>query len=378
MRVILHIGQNPAATGYVQHMLGQNWGALIEHGVLYPSVDAEGVAQNLRRLLRPEQTAPAPTGAPHSALAHALWAAQDPASGGARHLIPPAFSGLPSAAEMVKTLTAQRDQLTPETLVLCAPEFALAGQYGTAALAPIQTLLKGCDITLYCSLERPDLHMAAWHQARIDAGEAVDALRETVQREYLDSVHFDYVKLLSPWQEAFPKAQLILRGPQDVAAAGGHVQDFLNQTQLPQPEGFILSEPPQQDLPAPSRAWSDLQRHANRLSADPRALTLFDAAKAAAARKHPLPRDVEIEGFGADLRQEMQDRFVPIHDALCQISRRDSALFADLEDIATPLSIPQHDATRQAFTALQQTRWPRWHPAPLRRLLRKLKHALTS
>ncbi|MQQ09608.1 hypothetical protein GFB49_14160 [Epibacterium sp. SM1979] len=377
MRALLHIGHAQPDAAQLQQFLAHNWGALMENGVLYPSVEAEGVAHNLCSLIRTADQKPSHNTliqAPHTALAHALWSAHPNGQDRPPHVVPPAFSALPYVVQQVKTIEAQIAQLKPETLVLSAPELALAAHYDTAAMDRMAALLKGYDVAIYCVLQRPDLHLPHVHHARIAAGEKLDTLAASMQNAYFDSVHFDYSKLLEPWQKSFPEAQIILRSPQDVAASGGLVRDFIKQAKVPVPTDLTLSdpEPTQADL----LAWSEVLRRANHLTDDPSAQALLQDAITTTQTRRALPRDEQIDFFCSDLRAQMHEAFAPIHDQISQFHKDGTALFPDLDAMSISPALSLDQATSDSFKALRRSHWPLFQPAPLRGLLRALKQEI--
>lgn len=365
----------------MQRWLAENWLPLAQSGILYPSVEAAGVAQNLKAILC-EAASTDPLPAPHDALAYRALADQDPGRGDTA-LLPPAtaktYRALPGAKQMLKTLQSQIRQLAPEVVVLSSELMSHWGDHAPDAITQLQTLFQGADVEIYCSLQRPDQFLAAIHGRRLEMGAPLPNLADAAENLYLDTVYFDYCRLLTPWRDAFPKAKLHLRNAASVEAAGGLIEDFTNQvtTAFPASLTNTPSVPPLPHMPLPYAAQAILQ-HANGVSRDPVLLKTLQTSLANSHRRHPAPANDQVELLGAPQRAKLHAAFVPLHDQLSSWAGTPEGLFPDLDAMRSPQAKPLQQVTPRVLKTLLRHTWPILQPKPMRLLLRSLKRELAQ
>ena len=362
MKVVIFFGHHKVGSTALQAFLARNALPLMRSGILYPSVEAEGLAHTLARALTPE-TEPVLSAMnvrePHNALAFRMLTQ---AAGGK----PPPWHGpLPAYAQMVRALRQQVRFLKPHTVILCSEVMSNFGAHHPELIDDLRAIFPEADYELYCVLRRPDAYLVSWHAQRLRFGDKLDALSAGAAKRYFASIHFDYKKLLAPWVERFPEARFHIRNYADVLAAGGSTEDFTALCGSDFPAGLAAAERTNTSLP---RAAMEIARRGNcDLSADDaRDLRnfLFDPENGL----RPIANS-EIEMFGAALRADMAGRFAPIHDYLSKLTGR-PAFFPDIAEVARPAPLPEAAAVAQLLAQIDRTRLPQ---EPLRAYIDTLR-----
>ncbi|MEI4473079.1 hypothetical protein [Frigidibacter sp. MR17.24] len=323
MRVCLFIGHHKVGSTALQAFLSRNAGALARAGILYPPVESEGMAILLRQLADPE--APAQTSfnarEPHNAL---VFRMKHEALGAG---VPPWHPGLPSVHQMLLSIANQVRFLQPRAIILCAESFSTLADR-PALIDRLAQLFASADVSLHCTLRRPDRHLASWHAQRLRFGEAPEPLSGAGLDDYLDTIHVDYARVIEAWRAAFPRARLSLRRYDEVLAAGGSIEDFRLESGLDFPDGL---EAPERLNPSLHPALIAIGRRITLQSAPGQAIPVIEALiEASSGLGDPAPREVEL--LGPANRARLAARFAPIAARLDAVAGR--RLFPDLDGLA--------------------------------------------
>lgn len=364
MKVIIYFGHHKVGSTALQAYLARNALALLEHGILYPAAESEGLSHLLAQALG-RQDRPAlgcmNVREPHNALAFRMLA------GKTGRKTPPWHGPLPGLAAMLNTLTHQVEVLQPHTVILCSEVFANFGAGHEDLIAKLHGLFPAAEWELYCALRRPDEYMASWFGQRLRFGHQLEPLSSPGSGQ-TGSIHFNYRRMVEPWVREFEGCQLHLRNYSDILAAGGSVQDFTAQAGCAFPDGLPAGGRSNEGLP---RAAYEIIRRANRDLPPEQAQALRDFFLAAPGGLIPV-RNSDVELFGAERRQQLADAFAPIHDYLSQLTGR-PAFFPGLDEMRSPRPVPEAEATAQILAKLD----PAALPAPeLSRFISSLQRDL--
>lgn len=345
MRVILFIGHHKVGSTALQDFLARNSVALAQAGILYPSVDFEGMALMLATATgrhEPPDVLPINAREPHNALAFRMLAEHR------NHDIPPFHKGLPGQKQMVRAIRKQIEFLSPETVILAAEVFANFAPAGADLITFLHNIFPaGTEFTVIATLRRIDEYLASWHGQRLKFGHDVAPLRTGGMEGYFGNIHFDYRLMLGGWLDTLPEARFVLRDYGAVMAAGGSVADFIAQTGLEFPQGLVAEQKTNESL---HRGIYEIARRGNQALPGPMAGKLRKFLRDMTPHLD-LPDSGTVELFGADNRRIMMDRFAPIHGFLEQASGR-SPFFADLDAARAILPNPEAAVCRQALDGL--------------------------
>jgi len=348
MRVILFIGHHKVGSTSLQDFLSRNTVALARAGILYPSVDFEGMALMLATAITgqdPEGVLPINAREPHNALAFRMLAEQK------KGQVPAFHKGLPSTGQMIRAIRKQVAFLNPHTVILAAEVFANFASASPDLIAKLAGIFPDADFTVLATLRRIDTYLASWHGQRLKFGHKLAPLRAKGEQGgmqgYFGNIHFDYRLMLEGWIDKMPDTRIILRDYSAVRAAGGSIPDFITQAGLDLPPGLV---PEQRTNESMHRALYEIARLGNKA---------LNPAQAGQLRRFlrrvtpelDLPPSAEIELFGAENRARMAERFAPIHDYLSEISGTEP-FFADQPEVAKPLPASEMEAVRHALARL--------------------------
>lgn len=346
MKVILFIGHHKVGSTSLQQFLSQNYRPLLQAGILYPSVDSQGFAHNIASTLDPDfdtSNLPINVREAHNALAFRMLAENS------KRKVPPYHKNLPSSRQMLVGIKEQMKVLKPHTVILCAEVFS---NFAAADRSLIKTLFdtfKGHEITLTCTLRRPDEYITSWQGQRLKFGQQLDSLNGAGMNFYFPSIHFDYKRMLAAWIKVFKGANLVLRDYNDVLASGGSVEDFIAHSGADFPAGLPQSANSNPSIP---RALMEVARQGNHVLSGHDAHELREYLIGCPERI-TLPKNHNVEMFGAKNREMLLERFIPIHNWLGRINNQ-KAFFADMEDATILRPLPEHEATRSALPQVQQ------------------------
>ncbi|GAA6202873.1 hypothetical protein [Aquicoccus sp. SU-CL01552] len=346
MKVILFIGHHKVGSTSLQDFLARNSVALAQAGILYPSVDFEGMALMLGAATgryAPEGVLPINAREPHNALAFRMLAEHD------KGKVPGFHKGLPARGQMERAIRKQIEFLRPEAVILAAEVFANFAPADPALIQGLRNIFPPeAEITVIATLRRIDDYLASWHGQRLKFGHKIAPLSAGGLQGYFGNIHFDYRLMLEGWLKEVPEARFVLRDYADVRAAGGSVADFIAQSGLTFPEGL---GPEQRTNESLHRGVYELARRGNEVLPGPQAGALRRWLRVLTPELD-LPKSSEIELFGEQNRAEMVDRFTPIQQFLGEVSGK-APFFPDLEAARQPLPVPEVEVFRHALARLR-------------------------
>lgn len=364
MKIILYIGHHKVGSTALQVFFAQNWLRLIRAGILYPSVESTGFANNLARALSDDDAdIPMPFNVrePHSALAYRMMSEVSPRK------VPQQFTNLPASGQMFHALRAQIKQLNPKAMVLSSEAFSNFGDVQPNLIKRLRRAFPKAELEIYCALRRPDDYLVSWHGQRMKVAEKIKPLHNGGTAPYFDTIHFDFRKVVQAWVQHMPDARLVLRNYADILAAGGSIEDFIAQCGTDFPTDLVSPGRANASLP---RAAMELVRRANHdLPAD-QARPLCHYLLEQGDRLNPV-KNADVEMFGADLRADLATRFAPVHDYLSELTG--SPFFPGIDQLPTPRPIPEAQANAELLARIDPDELP--HPA-LRDYIDKLKHEI--
>lgn len=345
MKIVLFIGHHKVGSTSLQDFLSRNAVALARAGILYPSVDFEGMALMLASAVSGEELhgiLPINAREPHNALAFRMLAEHNNGK------VPPYHKGLPASGQMFRAIAKQIEFLNPHTVILAAEVFANFGPTSPTLIARLRDAFPDGEFTIIATLRRVDEYLASWHGQRLRFGHSPAPLRGSGKaggmQGYFGNIHFDYRRMLQGWIDGMPQARLILRDYADVRAAGGSVADFVAQAGLELPSRLAGEQRSNASL---HRGIYEIARRGNQALPRPSA----DKLRRFLERLTPeldLPPSGDIEMFGAQNRQIMAERFAPVHDFLGQASGK-NPFFEDQQEVAKIRPIPELEVFRQAL-----------------------------
>jgi len=351
MKAILYFGHHKVGSTALQSFLFRNQAVLMQHGLLYPDVESEGLTHAIAKFLEASgpsadlaarlsaaaQSQPQSMNArePHNALAFQMLAQATKGS------VPDWHKGLPGVPQMLRTLRLQAKLLQPQAVVLCSEVMSNFGPRHPKLIKRVRDIYPTADHVLYCVLRRPDEYLISWHAQRLRFGNKVLSLRDGAALNYTGSIHFDYRSTVEPWLTAFPGAPWQLRNYADVLQAGGSVEDFFAVNNLQVPTGATPAGRTNESLP---RAAMEIARRANHDLPAKEARDLRQYLLNCGDHITPIPNK-EIEMFGAELRAELFKRFAPIHAWLSEQTGQ-AAFFPDIDDMTRVRPVPEADATQ--------------------------------
>lgn len=341
MRVILFIGHHKVGSTSLQDFLARNGVALAQAGILYPSVDFEGMALMLATAagrFQPGEVLPINAREPHNALAFRMMAEID------KGKVPGFHKMLPATKQMIRAIQTQIEFLSPHTVILAAEVFANFAPADPALIARLAEIFPGAEITVIATLRRIDEYLASWHGQRLKFGHDVAPLRAGGMEEYFATIHFDYQRMLGGWFDMLPDARFILRDYGAVMGAGGSIADFVAQTGLDLPQGLAPEQKTNESL---HRGIYEIARRGNQALPGPMAGKLRRFLRDVSGQLD-LPASGTVELFGPENRRIMADRFAPIHGFLERASGR-APFFADLDAVRSLLPNPEAAVYRHAL-----------------------------
>ncbi|NRB19376.1 MAG: hypothetical protein HRU33_17845 [Rhodobacteraceae bacterium] len=346
MKIILFIGHHKVGSTSLQDFLSRNSVALAQAGILYPSVDFEGMSLMLAAAISgktPDESLPINAREPHNALAFKMLAEHN------KGKVPPFHKGLPATGQMVRAIRKQVEFLAPHTVILAAEVFANFAPTSPDLITRLRDIFPEADITVVATLRRIDDYLASWHGQRLKFGHKPAPLRDTGAQSYFGNIHFDYRLMLEGWIQGMPEARFILREYRDVRQSGGSVADFITQTGLKVPRRLSKERKTNQSL---HRGLYEIARLGNKalrpLLANELRRNLQDLTP-----ELGLPASADIELFGAQHRQLMQEQFEPIHAFLAEVSGK-APFFKDQAQVETLRPIPEMEVFRLALAGVTQ------------------------
>jgi len=342
MRAICHIGHHKTGTTSLQAFLSCNAPSLLKAGILYPWVESQGAAfavANAVGRLDPSEMLPINIREAHNALAFRMLADSVES-----WKVPSYHTDLPHSRQMLLALNNQIEAIRPDHIVLCSEVMSQFGKVAKGQIGRLRGIgLAGADeITIWCTLRRPDEQLVSWHGQQIRFGQAPAPLSDPENGLNLDWLHVDYRGVLEPWLDEIPEAKIVLRPYAETLAEGGSVKDFLKHAGIQFPKQ--LRSVPRMNVSLKPAVLA-LMREANLTLSGPAARELAQVLPLL-TKGFTLARSSEVELLGQRARDRLLEHFLPIHDWLSEISGRE-ALFTDLDEISRCRDIPESEAFRQ-------------------------------
>lgn len=354
MKIILFIGHHKVGSSALQEYLCRNAVALLEQGVLYPAVEAEGLAR-LQAGGPPEPaTDPLPPNLreAHNALAFSMIADQTGSP------IPPLHQNLPTTDEMLALLARQVEMFQPQVMILAAEVFSHFANISDDLIARLLAAFPKADIQLTATFRRVDDYLISWHGQRLRFGHAVRPLPKGAMGHYLKTIHFDYRKMLRGWILALPPTRRVLRPYDAVMAAGGSVQDLMAQSGLALP---VAPQPGTRVNQGLHRGLIEIASQCNAQLEAEDAQDVFRVLLRLGATLD-LPPSSQIELYGTAARVRLADRFAPIHDWLSKVAQTPS-FFADIDALRRLQPHSEHDAANAALSQIRAAHLKEFAPA---------------
>jgi len=346
MPVILFIGHHKVGSTSLQDFLSRNSVALARAGILYPSVDFEGMSLTLATAVgtfTPDGALPINAREPHNALAFRMMAEIG------KGRVPQFHKGLPSTGQMFRAILSQIEFIEPHTVILAAEVFANFAPTDPKLITRLAKVFPKDDFTVIATLRRIDEYLASWHGQRLKFDHKLAPLRTNGMDEYFHNIHFDYQLMLKGWLDKMPNARFILREYSAVMDAGGSVSDFITQTSLELPQGLTAEQKTNESL---HRGIYEIARRGNHELPN----MLSTKLRRILRKMTPdlgLPPSGSIELFGVENRQRMVDRFEPIHAFLGEVSGQ-IPFFPDLDAARNILPNPESEVFQHALEGVCQ------------------------
>ncbi|MCB1396681.1 MAG: hypothetical protein H6898_12625 [Rhodobacter sp.] len=364
MRAICHIGHHKTGTTSLQAFLAQNSHELLKAGTLYPWVENEGAANAVAKALRgrdDDDELSINIREAHNALAFRMLADTLPA-----WKVPGYHRMLPHSNQMMRAIELQIRELQPETTTLCSEVMSHFGKIAPDLITRLRTkaLRSVSDISVWCTLRRPDEQLVSWHGQQLRFGQAPAPLSDPERGLKLDWLHVDYRGVIEPWAQLIPEAKLILRPYDEVKAEGGSIDDFFKHSKIKRPAKL---QPAQHLNVGFQPAVIILLRKANKQLPKPVAAQLA-SHMTALTRGMELFGTSQVEFLGEASRKKLVEHFAPIHAWLSQVSGR-KAFFADIDKMAQCNPRSEAEALQQFLDQLTPDRLQRLPSKELRDFL---------
>lgn len=346
-RVVIFIGHFKTGSTSIQNFLASNYLRLLQAGILYPSVDAQGVARNMQVLLSGADRSTVGSGLnviePHNALALRLKTEED------GHGVPPYYPNVPDGFQMLELLRNQVEALRPRTVILCAEVFALLGMTpNRSGVMRLAQLFGTYDVTIYCNLRRPDEYLSSWHRQRLKFGAKIRRLSDGGFKGYLGTPHVEQAQMIEGWRtDHFPNAKFVIRNFDDVRAAGGSIADFVEHSGVSFPKNLVI---PKDQNPSIPSAFAEIGRRAVH-DLDPQLARRTVQWLTRARTRVDHPSDPEVEMLGRTNRDVLVRAFARIGPHLDQLSGR-TPFYPNLAELGRLSPIDDLDAAERALPLL--------------------------
>lgn len=344
MKIFIFIGHHKVGSTSLQDFLSRNTVALARAGILYPSVDFEGMSLMLAAAISRQafdEGLPINAREPHNALAFKMLAEQNMGK------VPSFHKGLPATGQMFRAIRKQVEFLTPHTVILAAEVFANFAPNSPELIARLRDFFPAAEITVVATLRRIDEYLASWHGQRLKFGHHPPPLRDVGAQNYFGNIHFNYQMMLEGWLKEMPSARFILRDYSDVQRGGGSVADFIRQTGLKVPRRLQAERKTNQSL---HRGTYEIVRRGNQVLRP----GLAGELRRDLLNLTPtlgLPPSGDIELFGAQHRHQMQERFEPVHAFLGQVSG-EAPFFGDQFEVENLRPIAEMEVFKLALAKI--------------------------
>lgn len=368
MKLILFIGHFKTGSTSVQSFLSSNFLALLKSGILYPSVESQGISRNLAASMMDYDKTKRRDSfniiEPHNALSLRLKNEDD------GHSIPTYYPSLPTGFQMLELIENQISELNPKATILCSEVFSLLGM--TASRSGVKRLARRFahhDVTIYCNLRQPDELISSWHRQLLKFGAKIARLSDDGFKGYLDSPFVQQAKMIEGWtNDCFPNAKLILRNFDDVRKNGGSILDFKKNSTIKFPNNLRI---PRDRNPSIPSAFFEIGRRANHeLSPNESALVNKWLISARKRVIHPLDKDIEM--YGRTNRDTLCRAFSDISERINSLSGKND-LFSDLSEMENLKEYDDLTAAKAALSDLKIDGGRHGLPKPILLWLRNLQ-----
>ena len=347
MQFVLFIGQHKVGSSSIQDYMARNYVRLVQSGILYPMIDAEGQTMVLARQIMGydmDQSLPMNIREGHNALAYRLLYET-----GKGIEMPEYHRGTPRSHQMFRTIKKQIEYLQPEAVILAGEVFSQFGAVDPSLIRRMLDEFPDASFRVIATLRRPDAYLPSWHSQRLRYGEKIRPLNAGGAADYFPTIHFDYRHMLQGWVEELYDTEIVLRDYREVLAAGGSVEDFKEQSCLNFPANL---ETYRETNPSLHRALAEIGRLAFHELDQIEAFSVLEFLTELGPQLD-LPYSAQIEMFGTEVRRQMFDAFQEPHRYISDLCDRDQ-FFEDIDEMLVTLPVPQSEASRAAKAQIQR------------------------
>lgn len=346
MKVILYIGHHKTGSTSLQTFLSQNSNRLLKSGILYPHVERQGaVLAGAKRLFGDRLGAgPINVREAHNALAFRLISELS-----VGRTMPDYHRHIPSSTQVFETIQAQIKRHGPKVLILCAEVFSNFGSLDPKLIDQLRDAFPNAEFEIYLGLRRPDQHLIAWQSQKLAFGEVSTQLSDPGYYFGLYNIHFNYYALLAPWYTRFSTAKLTLRPYSDILRSGGSSLDFMQNVGADFPTGL---RPAPKRNPSLPNAMMEIARRANQQLAPDMAKSVRRILRRA-VQEITVPKNADVEMFGAKNRTFILEYFTPTHAYLNDLTDSDS-FFPDYDEVGRCKPIAEHVAMQTVLEQLDE------------------------
>lgn len=327
MRITIFFGHHKVGSTALQDYFSRNFQTLLDHKILYPMVDFEGLTSVFSGL-KSDVTEEANkdlsfnTREPHNALAFKIL------NEFRKWHVPPYHTKLPHTSQMFHAIRCQINAFKPDNVVIISEVLAHLGSTSIDVIQRFKREFPDAEFQFIATLRRVDDYIMSWHSQRLRFPVKLNALDEGGLEPYLKGIHFDYKLMVKPWMEAFPDSKFVIRNHADVMKQGGSIEDFRVQSNLSYPE---YMRPAKNSNPSYHRAVFEVARRAkNTLPASSAKIALDFLEISTPFLDLPNSRDIDL--LGQEARTMMYDLFAPAHKFLGSIDGS-GAFFPDIESV---------------------------------------------
>ncbi len=342
MKKVYALGLHKTGSTTLQRFLLHNQLTLLRHGILYPPVEAQGVARLLGEASGRTKIGRNPRlneYMAHNALALRIVA--DAVEGtrfpeGHQPMLPADLS-----LHMIEEIAGVTNA---EALILSSEEFAKATLTYRETPVRLSRQFGAKDTTLLVAVRRPDEAITAWQSQRLKFPNPVPSLWDTGITGYLKTVHFDFKNALEPWFEHFADAKIRITPYEEQKRRGGSVELFQAQCGLNLPDD--MAEVPDSNPGLHPGLYEIARIGTHRL--ERRGKIALRNYLTKASRRIGLPKPADIEMLGKGMRAKLAQEFAPIHDWLGEVSGR-RPFFEDIDDIAAPRPLDNREVAKSVL-----------------------------
>lgn len=340
MRCIIYLGHHKTGSSALQELFTRNATKMQARGILYPFVEPKGAAY--AKKLLPDRTYDGDLSfhvkSPHNHIAYQMMA--ETVQG---YQVPKRYAPLPAVDQMFADLAHQIDTTQPHTLLLCSEVFSQFGVRHPSLARQLIDKLGISDTSLYMTLRRPDLHVAAWYSQMLKFGGTPPRLSQGGMARFYGTTHFEFQQAVAPWAAAVPREKLHLHTYNAIMAQGGSIPHFARTVGL---DMTGLGDTGLSANPSIPYALFDFVAQANH-DLSPQAAARLRRLLGAQKAQLSVTPNAEIELFGQNVRDEMSKKFAQSEAYLAKIAGK-KAFFEDISAIQQISPITQATASAAA------------------------------